>query len=280
LYAANTLGAILGVAVMMHVLIPLIGVRLAVPLGALVDGLVGVYLLGMVSPARITGFVAAGTFLLVAALGFSVVQGRPDPLRQVSGVFRTGVTSLEGAEISYLRDGKTSTVALFTIGGRATISTNGKPDASLTPFRELPTQDEITMVMAGALPLALHPDPKRVAVIGWGSGLTTQTLLGSAKPEVVDTIEIERAMVEGARLFGDRVSRAYDDPRSRVRIDDARTFFSTGARKYDVIVSEPSNPWVSGVAGLFTQEFYAFLKHHLNDQGMLVQWLHMYEIDD
>jgi len=280
IYAANTLGAILGVAVMMHVLIPLIGVRLAVTLGALVDGLVGVYLLRMVNPARITRFVAAGTFLLVAALGFSVVQGRPDPLRQVSGVFRTGVTSLEGAEISYLRDGKTSTVALFTIGGRATISTNGKPDASLTPFRELPTQDEITMVMAGALPLALHPDPKRVAVIGWGSGLTTQTLLGSAKPEVVDTIEIERAMVEGARLFGDRVSRAYDDPRSRVRIDDARTFFSTGARKYDVIVSEPSNPWVSGVAGLFTQEFYAFLKHHLNDQGMLVQWLHMYEIDD
>src|SRR5690606_5253306 len=120
IYAANTLGAILGVAVMMHVLIPLIGVRLAVTLGALVDGLVGVYLLRMVNPARITRFVAAGTFLLVAALGFSVVQGRPDPLRQVSGVFRTGVTSLEGAEISYLRDGKTSTVALFTIGGRAT----------------------------------------------------------------------------------------------------------------------------------------------------------------
>jgi hypothetical protein len=182
--------------------------------------------------------------------------------------------------VDYLRDGKTATVAMFTADGRSTISTNGKPDASLTPMAMAPTQDEITMIMAGVLPLALHPEPKRIAVIGWGSGLTTHTLLGSPLPEVVDTVEIERVMVEGARLYGDRVSRAYDDPRSQVRIEDARTFFSTGARKYDAIISEPSNPWVSGVASLFTREFYAFLKRHLEDGGMLVQWLHTYEIDD
>ena len=280
IYAANTLGAIVGVAVMMHILIPVIGVRLGVTLGALVDGLVGVYLLRMVNPARLTKAVAGATLALVVALGFSVVQGQPDPLRQISGVFRTGVPTLGRAEVNYLKDGKTSTVALFTADNRVTISTNGKPDASLTPLKDKPTQDEITMIMAGALPLALHPDPKRVAVIGWGSGLTTQTLLGSALPKVVETIEIEEAMVEGAKLFGDRVSRAYEDPRSRVQIDDARTFFSTGARKYDVIVSEPSNPWVSGVASLFTREFYAFLKRHLSEHGVLVQWLHMYEIDD
>jgi spermidine synthase len=147
-------------------------------------------------------------------------------------------------------------------------------------MRDEPTPDEITMIMAGMLPLILHPQPREIAVIGWGSGLTTHTLLGSAVPTSVDTIEIEAAMVEGAKLFGSRVERGYTDPRSHPRIDDARTFFSTGARRYDVIISEPSNPWVSGVASLFTQEFYGFLRRHLNDGGMVVQWLHTYEIDD
>lgn len=280
IYAANTLGAIAGVALMMHLLIPLIGVRLGVTLGALVDGLVGVYLLRAVNPARLTAPVAATSGVLVLALAFGVVLGQPDPLRQISGVFRTGQSSVDNATVNYLRDGKTATVAVFTAGKQLTISTNGKPDASLTSMEAVPTQDEITMIMAGTLPLALHPDLKRVAVIGWGSGLTTQTLLGSEVPEMVDTIEIERVMVEGAKLFGERVRRAYDDPRSHVRIDDARTFFSTGARRYDAIISEPSNPWVSGVASLFTQEFYAFLKRHLEDDGMLVQWLHTYELND
>lgn len=280
IYAANTLGAIAGVAAMMHLLIPLIGVRLGVTLGALVDGLVGVYLLRVVNPARITRPVAATSGALVVALAFSIMLGQPDPLRQISGVFRTGTSSLDYATVDYLRDGKTATVSVFSDGDQKTISTNGKPDASLTPMEAVPTQDEITMIMAGTLPLALHPDLKRVAVIGWGSGLTTQTLLGSPVPEVVDTIEIEQVMVDGARLFGSRVSRAYEDPRSNVRIDDARTFFSTGARKYDAIISEPSNPWVSGVASLFTKEFYAFLKRHLEEDGILVQWLHTYEIND
>jgi spermidine synthase len=281
IYAANTLGAIAGVALAMHVLIPVMGVRLAVTFAAVVDGLVGVYLLRMVNPARLTRPVAASAFVLVAAIAFGVLYGRPDPLAQASGVFRTGRAALDQTtRVDYLRDGKTATVAVYSAGDLRTISTNGKPDASLTPLDKAPTPDEITMIMAGALPLALHPDPKRVAIIGWGSGLTTHTLLGSPVPEVVDTIEIERAMVDGASLYGERVARAYIDPRSNIRIEDARTFFSTGRRTYDAIISEPSNPWVSGVASLFTQEFYAFLKRHLDDDGVLVQWVHTYEIDD
>jgi hypothetical protein len=65
-----------------------------------------------------------------------------------------------------------------------------------------------------------------------------------------------------------------------VHIDDARTYFSTGKKRYDVIVSEPSNPWVSGVSSLFTQQFYAFLRGHLNEGGILIQWLQSYELDD
>ena len=85
---------------------------------------------------------------------------------------------------------------------------------------------------------------------------------------VVDSIENEPAMHAGARIFGERVARAYADPRSRLHLDDARTFFSTGARRYDVIVSEPSNPWVGGTASLFSDEFYAFVPGQLNDGGL------------
>jgi hypothetical protein len=182
--------------------------------------------------------------------------------------------------VRFLRDGKTSTITVAESAGTLNIATNGKPDASLGAMDQAVLPDEITMLMAAALPLAAHDAPHRVAIIGWGSGLTTHTLLGSDRPQVVDNIEIEQAMVDGARLFGPRVERAYTDARSFIHIDDARTFFSTGQRRYDVIVSEPSNPWVSGVASLFTREFYGFLRRHLNDDGVLVQWLQSYELSD
>lgn len=279
-YAANTLGAIVGVAIAMHVLIPLIGVRLMVTLAALIDAFVGLYILRAISPAKLSRPVAAAALCTAAGVAFSLHLGHVDPRTQVSGVFRTGRLTMPESTVEFLRDGKTATVSVSSGTFNRLIATNGKPDASIFPADLPPSSDEHTMVMAGILALVKHPAPKRIAVIGWGSGLTTHTLAGSPLPEVVDTVEIERAMYDGARLFGTSVSRAYEDPRSKLHIDDARTFFSTGRRKYDVIVSEPSNPWVSGVAGLFTQEFYKFLKSHLNDGGMLVQWLHLYEINN
>jgi hypothetical protein len=95
----------------------------------------------------------------------------------------------------------------------------------------------------------------------------------------VDTIEIEPAMVEAARLFLPRNARAYQDPRSRIHIEDAKTFFAARGERYDIIVSEPSNPWVSGVSTLFSEEFYAQVKRSLRDDGVLVQWIHAYELD-
>ncbi|MDI9238837.1 spermine synthase [Lysobacter sp. LF1] len=282
-YAANTLGAIVGVLLMMHVLTPVIGVRLSVMLAAIADAALGLYLIRAVSPARRTvGYVLGGAATAVALLVVTY-GGRIDPLEQVSGVFRNGSTAAPaGMTVPYLRDGKTATVSVSAhSSGAALIATNGKPDASLMMDpRESPTPDEITMVMAGALPYIHHPNPRNIAVIGWGSGLTTHTLAGSPRVQSIETVEIEPAMYEGARLFHPRVSRAYDDPRSHVRFDDARTYFSTGNRHYDVIVSEPSNPWVSGVASLFTQEFYGFIRRHLQDDGILVQWLYTYELND
>lgn len=281
-YAANTLGAILGVVLAVHVLIPLLGLRLAVTLAALADIVLGIVLLRLyANNVRQRGlFAAVAASVLVVTL--SLAFGRLDPKSLASGVFRHGVATLDDdVEIHYLRDGKTASVSFITRSSVGVIATNGKPDASIElRHTGFPTPDEITMAMAAALPLAMHPDPKDIAIIGWGSGLTTHTLLGSPVPQKVDSIEIERAMYDGALNFGSRVERAYRDPRSHVHFDDARTFFSTGQRKYDVIISEPSNPWVSGVAGLFTQQFYGFLRGHLKPGGIGIQWVQSYELDD
>ncbi|HET9032600.1 MAG TPA: fused MFS/spermidine synthase [Dokdonella sp.] len=281
-YAANTLGAIIGVMLAVHLLIPQLGLRLAVTIAALADIALGVFLLrrwAQASQPRVLGGALLATIFVAIT---SLLFGNLDPLSLASGVYRHGRTHLDkSAKVEYLRDGKTATIAFFTFGSTGTIATNGKPDASiqLDPGNRS-TADEITMSMAAALPLAIHKKPERVAIIGWGSGLSTHSILGSDTPKIVDTIEIEQAMVEGASLFGERVERAYRDPRSKLHIDDARTYFSTGQRRFDVIISEPSNPWVSGVASLFTQEFYRFLRSHLNDGGLVVQWMQSYELTD
>lgn len=282
-YATNTLGAIIGVLLMVHVLIPVMGVRLSIIFAGVADAVLGLYLLYAISPKpRSLGLALAGLATLAVG-GATLVWGQHDPRALVAGVFRTArATVSDQVKILYLHDGKTATVS-SSVGpdGIVNIATNGKPDASLIPdMAGTTTADEVTMIMAGALPLVMHPKPEEIAVIGWGSGLTTHTLLGSSIPKEVHTIEIEQSMHDAARNFGTRVARAYDDPRSKLHIDDARTYFSMGNKKFDVIVSEPSNPWVSGVASLFTVEFYEFLRRHLKQDGMLVQWVQAYELND
>jgi hypothetical protein len=135
------------------------------------------------------------------------------------------------------------------------------------------------MILLGVLPMAMNPGATTAANIGLGSGLTTNALLSNPRLMRVDTIEIERSIIEAARQFGPLVSKVYQDPRSSIYVDDAKTFFSTHNRKYDIIISEPSNPWVSGVAGLFSTEFYHEINRYLNPNGLFIQWLQLYEID-
>jgi hypothetical protein len=149
----------------------------------------------------------------------------------------------------------------------------------MSPGRQ-PSGDEPTMILAGVLPMAFHPQARTVANIGLGSGLTTQTLLSNPQLKQVDTVEIEETVVEAAKSFRPRVDLVYTDPRSTIFIEDAKTFFSVHGKKYDIIISEPSNPWVSGVAGLFSQEFYSLINRHLTEDGLFVQWIQLYEQDN
>lgn len=278
-YAANTLGAIVGVLATVHVLMPALGLRDTLVAGAALDLLLGVALLVMSTAGMRRALGAALASLVLLALIVSAVP--LDVRRMASGVYRHGVASWPAdAEVLFHADGKTASVdVLGTGGGKRTILTNGKPDAAIGPLDRAPSPDEATMVLLGAVPLALHPEARRVANIGFGSGLTTATLLADPRLERVDTIEIEARMVEGARQFLPRVARAYDDPRSRIVIDDAKTWFAARNTRYDLIVSEPSNPWVSGVASLFSVEFYTMVSRYLAEDGLLVQWLQLYEFD-
>jgi spermidine synthase len=279
IYSANTLGAIVGVLLTVHMLMPLIGVKGVILTGAGIHVALGLSRLaprGLRQPA--TAFAMA---LSIAVLAIVAVRGQIDPARVATSVYRSGIARVaENVSVTYLRDGKTATITLSEVLGRVTIATNGKPDASIQMTPGEPTPDEVTMIMAAAIPLSLHPQAARIANIGFGSGLTSHSLLASPRLERLDTIEIEPMMVEAARRgFGPRIHDVFEDPRSHIVYDDAKTFFAASREPYDLIVSEPSNPWVSGVATLFSDQFYDGIVRHLRPDGYFTQWLQIYETD-
>ena len=278
-YSANTFGSIVGVFFAAHVGMPLLGLKGLIASGAALDAGLGLTLLWRLAGARRLRAVAAALSLACFA---AVLAGvRLDPYKMASGVFRHGdLYTTREATLLLHRDGKTATVSLMDFGTDRSLRTNGKSDGAVNMDPGgARVSDEVTMTLTAAIPLAYRPDATTAAVIGIGTGLTTHTLLGSGKLRSVETIEIEPAMAEASRRFAPRNSNAFADPRSHIVFDDAKTFFSTYNRKYDIIVSEPSNPWVSGVSSLFTSEFYRLVRRHLNDGGVLLQWFQMYEID-
>ncbi|WP_282295504.1 spermine synthase [Stenotrophomonas sp. PS02289] len=286
-YAFNTLGAIVGVLAAVHVLMPVLGLKYALLAAAALDIALGLILLARFAPAsssaRVPALAPAGAVSAIALICASWFVTF-DPVVLNSSVFRHGTTKQQGnVKTLFFKDGKTATVVVSEVGDGNNavrmISTNGKVDAGMaSSIAQSPTSDEATMVLLAAVPLSMRDHYDRVGVIGFGSGLSTHTLMGHEKIGRVDTVEIEPAMVEGARHFGERVARAYTDPRSHVIIDDAKAYFASVPDKYDLIISEPSNPWVGGTASLFSTEFYGYIPKQLNDDGLFVQWLQLYEI--
>ncbi len=282
-YAANTVGAILGVFFAIQLGMPLLGLKGLMTFGAGCDIALGVLLYWMYAghdSKRIPMLATATGLCAVVAVVFLVGF---DAYKLASGVYRTGMFLYpQLTDVISHEDGKTASISIYTQkrSGVVVIATNGKPDAAVgLNLNAKATDDEPTMILLGVLPMLFHPAAATVANIGLGSGLTTHTLLGYPGIKLVDTVEIEKAVVKAGSSFLPRVSRVFADPRSAIHIDDAKTFFSVHRKQYDVIVSEPSNPWVSGVAGLFSEEFYRVINQHLNPDGVFVQWVQLYEID-
>lgn len=279
-YGANTIGAILGVFLAIDVAMPSVGVKGLITFGATIDMALGITVLwhrrvksgSYRMRAAYTG--AAATAILATVLFVHL-----DPYKMGSGVYRYGQLLSNEDRVLYHRDGKTATVSCFlSEEGELSIRTNGKSDASVMVGSGVEhSYDETTMVLLAVLPMTFRPQAKTAGVIGFGSGYTSHMLLAHPALARVDTIEIERNMVEAAQNFRPLVDRAFTDSRSHIYYGDAKTFLSTGKKQYDLIVSEPSNPWVSGIAGLFSREFYHQAREHLDDDGLLVQWVQLYE---
>ena len=291
-YAANTLGAIAGSFASGFIMVPWLGLlgslRLCVALNFLVAGAAftaSAYRSGHRSrPRRINSSailgVAASVLLIVV-----VVLGDPpwDPEVMSSAVYRYApsladksrqelfdfLRSGQGETIFY-KEGITATVAVQRQSGGRVLKVNGKPEASTAG--DMPTQ-----ILIGALPLLVREHTDDVLLIGLGSGVT----LGSVEQfpvKRVTCVELEPAVIEASRHFQDVNNSPLDDPRLRMISNDGRNFIYTTDEKFDVIVSEPSNPWVTGVANLFTLEYFKKGAERLKDNGLFSQWLQIYEM--
>ncbi|MBP9899036.1 MAG: fused MFS/spermidine synthase [Gemmatimonadales bacterium] len=288
-YAVNTLGSIVGVIAASLLLLPLLGLKGLAVVAGIVDIGVGIALL-RASPAG-ARTLRWGVLAIVAV----VVVGVVTPLDRtvlVSGVFRgSSLAVARSVTLPFYADGRTATVSLSeSPDGFRVLATNGKADASLSAFarqgctdstvRRRIEGDQVTQLLLGMIPLAYHPQGGRAAVIGLGSGVTSHILLAAPALTEVVTVEIEPKMVEAAQFFRPANRRTFDAERSTIVLEDAKAYFASSNRKWDLIVSEPSNPWVSGVSGLFTVEFYRRIRGQMAANGVFAQWLQTYELDD
>lgn len=293
-YATNTAGSIVGVQLAGLVLLPVLGLKLLVVAGGAFDVAVGLMLLYVAVPRAEASRTPMLATLLVASIVFFLAASslRFDRSLLSSGVYRFGGLPARGDFITtFYRDGRTATVTVrLSREGSLILSTNGKPDASVDSAWLAPNSarakrrslldDVSTQVLLPLIAIAHAPHAKSAAVIGQGSGMTSHYLLGSPTLRQLATIEIEPEMIRASKAFRAVNHRVFSDDRSRFVVDDARSYFAGAGHRFDLIVSEPSNPWVSGVAGLFTTEFYARIKNYLAPGGVFAQWMHLYEMND
>jgi spermidine synthase len=220
--------------------------------------------------------------LALAALAVTVATPSWSGRLLDRGAVVYGRTSMDAADLSrflrgygseqlYLKEGWNSAVSVWRDGNQSWLKVNGKVDASSVA-------DMDTQVMLGLLPALAQPHPRRAFVVGFGSGATTRTLVDVPGVERVDVAEIESAVLRASRLFRDANRDVLDDPRVHVIEDDARSALLLAETPYDLIVSEPSNPWIAGVASLFTRDYYRVVTRRLASGGIFCQWLQMYRV--
>jgi spermidine synthase len=278
-YSVNTLGAIVGSFAAGFVVLPLLGLQRGLALGGFATvGIASAFL--WQSRARLRRPIALA--LPIAAVVVALVLPRWSLEHFSAGLFRVSIAKdiIESQKwqlpvLEYYKDGIATTVSVERWGKTVALKNNGKVDASNG-------DDMATQIMVGLMPLLFHPTaldkPPRVAVIGYGSGVTigavTQFPIGHA-----DVVELEPAVVEaGTRFFGPHNHHPEADPHVRVIIGDGRNFLTQKDDRYDAIISEPSNPWITGVSNLFTVDYWQLARARLADDGVFCQWAQLYEM--
>ncbi len=272
-YGYNTVGAISGSILGGFVLLPGLGLGDGMKLVCLVQLCAGLALAWSVATRRRT------PVALAAAAAVAVVAC-PDlrPGRLAAGMFRVAMAKQTYAtkdynpgDIEYYRDGLNATITVETRGDHRAIKANGKPEASSD--EDMPSQ-----ILVGLTPLLLHERPANVALVGFGSGVTAGSILQDRRVERLTVVELERGMIEASAWFEDVNNRPLEDPRLKLVESDGRNLLAVTEERFDVIVSEPSNPWIAGVGSLFTQEHFRTAVKRLNPGGLYMQWLQLYEM--
>lgn len=279
IYALNTGGSVAGSLAAGFLTIPAFGlqVTLQIACACLLLATAAVFLRGGLSERART---AVGTAAVAAAT--VVITAPPwDRALMASGAYLyapfvpSGIPiepMLKAGTLRYYADGAAATVSVKTLTGTTTLTVDGKTDASNRG-------DMLTQALVAHVPLLLHPAPARVAVVGLGSGVTAGAAL-THPVTAMDVIELSPEVVEASRFFATENRQALADPRTRLIVGDGRSHLRLSRQTYDVIISEPSNPWIAGVAALFTREYFAEARARLAPGGVFCQWANAYNIGD
>jgi len=287
-YAINTIGAIAGAFITGFILIPKTSTRFTLLLAATCCLFVaGAAYRPVGSDPALKRALAIGVTPILALILFIIAPpmnladlsiGAYDSLVRVLAQTREGVTNdsqqaKQGDvhELLMYEEGPTATVSVRRDQDTVSMAINGRTNASDSIY-DMPTQ-----VMLGQLPLLVAPKIDTGLIIGYATGITLGSMLQSPIQSVT-CVELESGTVAASRFFEHMNNRPLDDPRTNLIIDDARTFLRVTPNRYDIIVSEPSHPWVPGVANLFTQDFFELGRARLNDEGIWVQWVQIYQL--
>jgi spermidine synthase len=274
-YAANTIGAIAGAIAGGFLFVPAVGLQGSVGVAALLSVAAFVVVRGSALSIRRVVETAA-----IAAIAAVVVLWLPRWDRKLlsSGAYKYAAylpagerePLLRAGMLHYYREGAAATVSVREVTGALALAIDGKVDATNAG-------DMLTQRLLAHLPLLLHPAPARVGIIGLGSGVT----LGSALRHPIreaEVIEISPEVVVAAAFFRAENHDALADARTRLIVGDGRSHLVLGRATYDVLISEPSNPWMAGIAALFTREFFDAARDRLRPGGLFCQWAHTYDM--
>ncbi len=285
-FAVNTAGTVLGVAMSGLWLMPALGLARLLALGIALNACVAASILRKdwfaANPRRWLALPGAAAVWILAS-GFLFDHDWQHSFSM--GLFRSGAPeSLEEFKsqanlykIRYYKDGAGGTVSVqsYMEGNkeRMFMRVNGKVDASNHG-------DATTQLLLGHIPLFLQTNATSALVVGLGSGMTCGAILQHPSISRLDVVEISPEVAEAARLFDDFNGKALDDRRLHLHVDDAKSYLQLTSETYDVIISEPSNPWMAGVAGVFSREHFAHCKSRLKPGAVMAQWVHMYDMSD
>ncbi len=281
IYSVNTLGAIFGSLIAGFALIPLIGTERTILVGLFLNAGIALLLLSeQRGRAAIARWGAVAVLLVSTVSMMGGVFWSPEVLDRGVLVYssqfdtRPYLTMSEhyaDTDVVYFDEGNNASISVRRGNNYYGLRTNGKVDASNG-------RDMTTQLMIGLLPGFYHPSPERTLVVGFGSGVTTGAATVFPETLIVDCVEIEPAVLGAGPYFERFNRRSYDHPKVNIITGDARNFLNVSDNTYDVIISEPSNPWIAGVGSLFTAEFYELAAAALEPDGIIAQWVQLYEL--